>query len=405
MTQQMHEPGRAEALDRAELFIRLDTLTACPGNCPGCALSQAERRADMPSLPMRRLDEIYRLAERHARAMVPHSVVITHGIGDHLMLPTEQVQRLLQRAEQFVLSIPGIDVTSSLIQFSTSLIGREKHTAARLQRIAKARGQVPVVPLVVVDPLKIVHEGYGPVYKRLVALARDLFGKADAGINLSLPAIEAMPAEQFHDLLAEYGYSEVELVWAPTDDSLDRTATGLDRLAEWVTAFHIRAEQQGVLYSSTSDLADHARMIWSRPPMPLPAQVREAAATSMRRYLRFDETGELQPDFPATAAIFHSSRFGLKGAGRIDGIEDLAQLAATTEPKLAAHILKTHMRSPACADCPHLPVCATTGFHILNNVLSDGGMTADAGCPNRVARALFDRIAEDWQTDRQQSTA
>ena len=78
-------------MSEMELQVQIDDVMACPGRCPGCALSASERRSATPDMGVDVLARVAKSVAQYARVLGPKSVNVTFGIADHFLIGEEYV--------------------------------------------------------------------------------------------------------------------------------------------------------------------------------------------------------------------------------------------------------------------------------------------------------------------------
>lgn len=386
-----------------ELQIEIDDIYACPGRCAGCALSANERltsKADMTHTTRQGI--IAALAAYIPTVAGLERVNITYGIADHFMMPDDYLAAVVSEAFD-LLDQTGL-ADRGRVFLTTSLIGRQTHIRERLARLADLCARGAVSPIVVLDPAKLYAERFGPVYAANILEARNRFDRVDLAINLSDNAVRQITPEKLHDFALRHDFDEVTINWTPTLDNLSATASDMGFLAHWLTDFAAISMAQGRVQTSYVPVLLRAldSIECRRPDEGHPA-LHEIVAAQLEqivtRSIQFDHQGNLFPKMEAIGDVAHSDRFGYVPLGNV-AVAPIAQLLQQGLPAVQQRILAAHSRHPACMSCRHLSVCAVTGFHVYNHVLSQARRPATkTQCPH-VGRMMFDYLAEHADVDK-----
>lgn len=372
------------------LHVFIDAVHHCPGTCTGCALSGDERREKLLPINQTYLQGLFGDVRAQADEIHSQSIAMVYGIGDYLRYDTNQVKHLVQQSVDFIDGLTHTSNQESVVMVSSSLIGKESHVQHAIEAIfgtIKKPAHISTVLKVVFDPLKAWHGDYGPIYQDMFATVGRLVPDSDVVINLSPQAITAIDPVTAYEMMADYGFRELELPWLITAHQKTPTRADLETLADWLVALLHRADQDGKVYLTLNELRQHWQK-WQGG-----ADIRDSAPTgaaaALRQYMRFDEQGQRWPDFLHTGNACYGPRFSVKDPGwhRDETTIDLV------EKKISSRVIRDHLRHDACRVCPHLAVCATTGFHITNAGLAAKNALADGDCPNVVAKRLFDEFA------------
>jgi hypothetical protein len=385
-----------------ELQIQIDDVYACPGSCGGCVLAAEERRATAPDMASEILDLCFdRLARYIPTLDGLRYINITFGIADHLRMPDAYLQSLYHRSAD-LLEQSGFTGPDNAIFFTTSLIGKTENILPRLEALLNNRRKVPIYPIAVLDPAKLYNKNFGAIYEGNILQTKKLFGKVDLAINLSDEAIQRITPRDLHDFAADHGFGEVTLNWTPTPGNLDRTFGDLPALAQWLFDFDDCVDQSGRILSSLSPMLRRSvEMVYcsARTPDHLPSMIdvlTEILPNTVRRSLEIDHHGFLLPKLEAVGDITHGSRFDLPPLGHLrDG--EMADLIDRALPGLTTRIARLHSQHKACMQCPHLAICAITGFHVYNHVARDRP-PSNTACPH-IGAALIARYRDQVDTN------
>ena len=380
----------------SELQIQIDDVYACLGACAGCILSASERRSARPDMAPEILDlTINRLIE-HASSMAPlKRVNLTFGIADHLQMSDEYVIDLHARGAQVVRAGRPTDPQHSGVFFTTSLIGKPAEVIARLQHLRDNTDRdVPLLPLVVLDPRLMKATKFGPMWREMVIAAREMFGEIDLSINLSDEAVAAMPPEELIAFADANAFNEVTVNWTPTLLNAHHTLANIEATRRWLVGFDEIARHKAYMGTSFRPVIQRTvDSIMCHAGADIP-NMRETAAhilpETVSKSIEIDHLGYLMPKLEAVGDNAHSERFGLRSMGHLSE-GSIASLISRFMPGMVRSVISEHSRG-ACAGCPVSALCAGTGFHVATHVLRATGHHESLDeCPH-VARTLIERI-------------
>jgi len=377
-----------------ELQMQINDVLSCFGRCSGCILSSSERKATSPSMGQATLETaIFRLKE-HASSLAPlKRVNVIYGIGDHVIYGSDYLVRLHKLGSEVVRAGRPLEKNRSVVFFTTSLVGREEDVI-RLLRDVKERldGDVPFIPQVVLDGRLMNAEKFGPRWKNMVSVAKDLFGRVDLATNLSAEAVSVMPPEQLVSFAEANGFDEVAVNWAPTIANARHTVGDVDNIRKWLIEFDSLADTLPWLNTTYRPvIAKMIKAAEARHGLSMQEVARDIVPETMMKAFEVEPDGTVIPKFEAVGDVTHSARHGLRPIGHInDGpIRNLVADAAST---VSARIMAIHAKG-ACASCRFSPACAGTGFHVATHVGRRTRMAGDEGSCPHVAAALMERMS------------
>jgi|HigsolmetaAR201D_1030396.scaffolds.fasta_scaffold00851_12 hypothetical protein len=379
-----------------ELQIQIDDVHACLGQCQGCVLSANERRVAHPDMSPATLDlSISRLIE-YAESIAPlNRVNVTFGIADHLIMPEEYVQALHAAAARIVRAGRPQDREHSAVFFSTSLVGKPTEVVRKLSACRSPEASdVPLLPIVVLDPRLLHAVKFGPAYREMITEAKAIFGKVDLTINLSDEAVSMMGPREFIEFAVINGFDEVTVNWTPTLGNAAATCGNLPALSQWLLGFDDEMRRNPGITSSFHPVLrgaiDVAMCGADDDSLPSVMQtVMNVFPETVRKSIQVDNFGNLVPKLEAIGDVPHHPRFGLPIIGNLREAS-IAELIDRRMPAMQRRIIATHCKGP-CASCPVAGICAATGFHVLTHVMRRTGHAAEGRCPH-VARDLIDRL-------------
>ncbi len=372
-----------------ELQVQIDDVTACPGRCPGCALSPEERKSPDPDMSSDVLVGVSSAVAAYARELQPDSVNVTFGIADHLMMGSQYV-RDIYRVVATDLASAGYSGESAIVFFSTSMIANERRAKEQIETLTTFErvAGIDLIPVVVLDPQNLRHKTLGPQWRSYVDLANKSFGRIDLALNLSSAACSLITPLEILDYVREFGFQEVTINWTPTDGNLKSTASDMPALVGWLIDFADRADARGVSYSYGPVMSRAAHSVMCRlDGVALSEVVDTVVDKTIRHSIHVDADGSLYPKFEAIGDIPHSPRFGYSALGNVLN-QSISSILDESLDMVKRRIMTEHFRDRRCVGCKYLNVCATTGFHAYSHVLE--GRYGNSSCPH-VARALWDQ--------------
>ena len=393
-----------------ELQIQIDDVYACLGQCQGCVLTPEERKTMAADMSPETLDLVVERLREHASAIGPlKRVNLTFGIADHLLIGVEYMRRLHALGSSVIEAGRPSDRAHSAVFFTTSLVGKPQSVIAMLREIrARIEGDVPLIPLVVLDGRLIKAAKFGPMWREMVLAAKELFGKVDLSTNLSSDAVSCMSPEELALFASRNGFDEVTVNWAPTIRNARGTLEDTAAVSEWLLEFDQLAERRHSLTTSFRPVIARtvdSIMCGDGHAPSLVSAVEQIVPETIRKSIEIDHLGYLLPKFEAIGDITHADRHGLAPLGNVrDG--SIVSIIDRAMPRVLSKIIGIHAQG-ACSTCRHSAVCAGTGFHVATHVARRSGISqtsAEEGCPH-VAYAVIDRIvgemmARETEADR-----
>ena len=229
----------APAAQYGALHVFIDAVHHCPGTCTGCALSGEERREKLLPINPAYLGRLFDTVREQARRVAAPSLAMVYGIGDYLRYDTTQVRHLVQQSVDLIAELSEDNGQDSVVMVSSSLIGRESHVQQAIEEVFGSitkPAHVSTVLKVVFDPLKARHGDYGPVYRDMFATVGRLVPDSDVVINLSPQVVSAIDPVTAYEMMADYGFRELELPWLITAHHAAPTRADLEALADWLVA-------------------------------------------------------------------------------------------------------------------------------------------------------------------------
>ena len=383
-----------------ELQIQIDDVHACLGQCAGCVLSAEERRASRPDMSGATMALTVARLEEHAAAVGPlNRINVTFGIADHLLIGADYLVELHRLGSRIVEAGSPADRAHSAVFFTTSLVGRPSSVTAMLREVrSRLEGEVPLIPLVVLDGRLIKAAKFGPMWKEMVTVAKELFGKVDLSTNLSADGVACMSPEELARFAWRNGFDEVTVNWAPTLANAASTLDGHEDVGRWILEFDALAQRRHMLTTSFRPVIERtvdSVMCREGTAPGLVSSVEQIVPETVRKSIEIDHLGNILPKLEAIGDITHAPRHGLKALGNVaDG--PILDTIAKAMPRLLSKVIGIHAQG-ACSTCRHSAVCAGTGFHVATHVARASGRShasKETACPH-FAYDVIDRIVSE----------
>ncbi|WP_327210721.1 hypothetical protein [Rhizobium leguminosarum] len=402
LTNRTTQSGAVRRRKAGELQIQIDDVYACLGQCAGCVLAPEERKAQSADMTEETLALAVGKLREHAAAVGPlNRINVTFGIADHLLIGVDYLEKLHALGSSIVEAGRPADRAHSAVFFTTSLVGKPASVIAMLREVrARMRGSVPLIPLVVLDGRLIKSMKFGPMWREMVLVAKELFGKVDLSTNLSGDAVSCMSPQELASFATRNGFDEVTVNWAPTIRNAASTLDDVAAVTTWLLEFDRLAERKHAITTSFRPVIARtidAIMCRDGSAPSLIGAVEGIVPETIRKSIEIDHLGFVLPKLEAIGDITHADRHGLKALGHLsDGtVEEIIERAM---PRVLSKIIGIHAQG-ACSTCRHTAVCAGTGFHVATHVARKTGRSQafdEEACPH-VAYALIDAIASQMR--------
>lgn len=380
-----------------ELQIQIDDVYACPGSCPGCILAANERKSLYPDMSQEIMNLSFEKLGEYVKTLKDiDSINITFGIADHLRMEDDYLKKIHKFGNDLITKDANLTNEKSAVFFTTSLIGKAKLLIPRLEKIANHNLEIPYYPIAVLDPAKLYNGNFGAIYEGNILKTKEIFGKVDLAINLSEEAINKISPKALHDFAADNGFSEITVNWTPTPGNIKYTGENLEYLAKWLIDFDNEIEKNKICETSYSPVLkkaiDTVLCISSPENLPELKQVlNEILNETFKKSIEIDHLGNLLPKLEAVGDITYGDRFKLPDFGHLS-TDSIKNLLEKSIPRTQMMIMGIYSKMPNCMNCKHLPICATTGFHVHTHVLKNNKNRQK--CPH-VASELFDHFLEE----------
>jgi hypothetical protein len=390
--------GTSEAGRATELQVQIDDVHACLGQCAGCVLAQDERKGKVPDMDGQTLELAVERMVEHARSMRPlKRVNVTFAIADHILMGKDYLKRIHDLGSRIVRAGEPASMEYSGVFFTTSLVGKPDKVMAMLRELrAEIEGDVPFIPLVVLDGRIINATKFGAQWREMVLLAKSLFGKVDLNTNLSVEAIGMMTPDELADFADGNGFDDVTVNWSPTLANAAHTLSDNKAMADWLIAFDDLSRSKDALTTGYGQYIDRvvenaARDAAAGGLPNLADYVRSVVPETIRKSVEIDHRGNLLAKFEAVGDIPHAPRHGFAPLGHIrDG--SVADILDRGAKKMIVDVVSIHSRG-SCVTCRYNAVCAVTGFHVATKVGRTTAMGGKEGCPH-VAFPLIEKAFE-----------
>lgn len=359
-----------------ELQIEIDDVYSCGGKCPGCVLSDDERKVYQPDMAPNVFDTVTSSVFNYMKLMRENDranrVNITYGIGDHFRMSEDYLRHIILRAKGMISKAGYLDGFSSVF-VSTSMIDTMSVIKSRIDIMAEQDGAVPVIPLVVFDPLKI-HTTYSDNYVEGILYARDKFKRIDLSINLSDEVISILSPTELFDFAKRHGFEDVTINWVPSIYNIKATTGKTEELTKWLIDFHLIIKGTGI---ETSYVPVLERLIKNFNIDTTRTDIISGIKETVQRSIQVDHEGVLFPKMEGIGDVPHNNRTGFPTYGLISADTDIEDKINSNIHKTIVSVMEAHMKNRACLSCHNINRCMMSGFHAYVKV-SQG---SDDKCP------------------------
>jgi radical SAM protein with 4Fe4S-binding SPASM domain len=377
-----------------ELQIQIDDVYACTGRCPGCMLSALERKHREPDMISELMDLSITSLRDYVNAIDQlDRINITFGVADHMLMDDDYIISLHDRASDIIKLANPNDKDYSSIFFTTSLIGKPQVMINRLKYIKDSikNPEIQFIPVVVFDPDLMRRQKFGERYRELILSVKEIFNKVDLSINISHETVTEFSPKEIHDFAADHGFDELTINWIPTLDNLQYTAVDLPALSDWLIDFDERLQERNVISSSYRPVIMRtidAAMCFRDDDWSIHKSVKSLLPNTFPRSIQIDHLGNLVPKMEAIGDVAHLERFGYSILGNIKD-KSIKNIVDEGLDVIGSRIMSAHLLNKKCQECEVAPICAGTGFHVINNVLRKKNKDlTDGDCPH-IAKKLI----------------
>lgn len=367
-----------------EIQIEIDDVYACPGHCPGCALSTLEKKSVAPDMQF----DILKLS---IEKLIPYvnslnnleKLNLTYGIADHFLMPNEYLEKTYHLGAD-LLEKTGMNNGKNGIFYSASMIGKHQNIMSKveyLHNVAKKRG-VPFYIIAVLDPKNLYRKNFAEIYKNNIIKTNELIGKVDLSINLSEEAIDNISPQEIYDFTVENHFDELTINWIPTNDNINYVYFNQNKLKDWLIELDKIIENNGekigtsyrtvMLRTINSIMCNSDSNLENDFNSEVKMQLQELVGKS----IQISDTGDIFPKYEAIGDIPHSPRMGIKAWGNINENKTIKEIIEQALPETEKFILKQFVKNP-CLSCDYNKFCSNSGFHIYNHVLGKNILIKD----------------------------
>lgn len=368
------------------LIVATDYATSCSGTCPTCVLSKEERLRPMAAtMPELMLKGMRAAAETYSDV---GTLAVGVGRANVLDLPEGSIDEIGRVAG----GVQGMfGQRDTLLEISTSLVGKLDRQTARALRLLEASGGWNAdVRFVVVANTALHSDKYWKnveSFMSSVEQARGEVGEDGNGDILQLAlSLDSLPDPAELASRVSYQKAPMNLTWAPAfDRGLEREGA-LRRMGEWIVEWY-RLTADGEMDSS---LVNRVRQSLRMVDSGLKEAVEHARNSSAAVvYVRPD--GRWHNGLFTVLAEMDPVRF--------DPEADGGQMAATTPPEL-----RRLMSNPACRDCPFVDACISSGSHRIGLMALRRFPQGTEDCPSGL-RGAFEAAWKDREETRRRAHA
>ncbi len=389
-----------------EIQIEIDDVYGCPGHCPGCVLSNLERRSIAPDMNLSILEKsIQKLIDYIPTLDNLDKINLTYGIADHLIMDNDYLEKIFRLGAKLIksanLSNPynGVFITSSMIGKHEHVMSKIKH----IHNISKEVG-VPFYIIAVLDPKNLYHKKFADIYKTNIIETNKLLGKVDLSINLSQEAIEMISPKELFEFAKINNFDEVTINWTPTFDNLQFVYNNQKQLSTWLIEFDKQIQthpEMGTSYRPVI-LRTINSLKCEEPENTFSFQ--ENLFSNMpelvKKSIQIDEKGNIFPKYEAIGDIAHTPRLGFEPIGNVQDNINISEMFENKYNQIRKTITKQFSLEP-CTSCKHNLYCSNSGFHIYSYIIKAASKNnlnyksimdsqiKSEGCPH-IAKTMFD---------------
>lgn len=359
-----------------EIQIEIDDVYGCPGHCPGCVLSNIERKNYSPDMSFNILETtINKLIEYVPTLKGLEKINLTYGIGDHFLMSNDYLEKTYHLGADLI-EKTNLKNQYNGIFYTTSMIGKHEdimNKVSYLHNISKKRG-VPFYIIAVLDPKNLYHKKFGEIYSKNIVNTNKLIGRVDLSINLSEEAVDKISPQELYEFAKLNEFDEVTINWVPTNDNIEFVYFNQKKLSTWLIEFDNLIEADGKMSTSYSPVIEktiNSLMCKSDSYInDFSTQLKLHLPELVNKSIQIDHLGNVFPKYEAIGDIAHNPRIGIEAWGNVMNSQSLKQLIDTGHKKTEKFVLKQFTKGP-CLDCSYNKFCANSGFHIYNHILSN----------------------------------
>lgn len=357
-----------------EIQIEIDDVYGCPGHCPGCVLSNIERKSNVADMSIDTLKKsIAKLIEYVPTLKNIEKINLTYGIADHFLMSKEYLEQTYHLGADLI-EKTNLKNEYNGIFYTASMIGKFEHIMDKvhfLHDISKKRG-IPFYIIAVLDPKNLYHKKFGEIYAKNIIETNKLIGRVDLSINLSEEAIDNITPQALYEFATLNNFDEVTINWVPTDDNIRYVYFDQKKLAQWLIDFNELIEKDDKLSTSYSPVMKktiNSLMCKSDAYLnDFSDQLKLHLPELVEKSIQIDHEGNIFPKYEAIGDIAHNPRLSIKQWGNIHELKSLREIINLGKKETEKFVLKQFTKGP-CLDCSYNKFCANSGFHIYNHVL------------------------------------
>lgn len=371
-----------------ELQVQIDDVYQCPGMCPGCVISKNDRKSSVASLisPSNLPQYVSSISEYTTTLEGLDVVNLTYGIGDHLSCDTATFKNLIIAGS----NIAALGSNIGTIGITMAMIGKTNDVVAKLKSFKASIPDISnVVPIIVIDPLKIENKAFKETYLSNIEAAKDIFLKLEFVVNLSSTSVSIMSPSELYGLCESFGIEELTINFSPNVHNQKHTTSNLKSISNWLIDLDIivrkrmestlpfidfgyRHVMESTLDSVTkSNFKSNTEALTSFYP------------TTIHHSILLDHHGHVFPKLEAIGDVSYSEHFNYTPIMTINN-KPIADILSYYVASMPPSIVRTYSVEP-CRSCVFSNECITTGFHVYNQLLP---ATGQSSCPH-IAYDIF----------------
>lgn len=375
-----------------EIQVQIDDVVSCRGSCPGCILSQ-EERLTTPWIDRKGVMKkiLCSLEDYLSGFSDEYTTNIALGIGDHFLLDQQELNDSLESVAELISNSPGGNRGN--VFFSTSLIGKEEDVLKKIENTPAEINGIGIIPIVVLDPLKLALPAYGKRYSDIICKTKEKFGRIDLALNLSIDAVRTISPSGVHSFAVSNGFHEVTVNWSPVEENLKFTTPNIQSISDWLAEFwDLAANHQFPSFSYGPVVERSLAMCLNGGHDGTPQSLSRVVHNTVSGSLHFDMDGNVMAKMEAIGDVAHGPRICKKPLGNINENLGIKDMITRSVGDLTKDIMLSYTHFSSCYSCSYLSACQCTGFYLYNSILHKfNAIDRKAeGCPH-CASALFSK--------------
>ena len=359
------------SIHNTEMQIQIDDVYACPGHCPGCALSSIERKGYEPDVSLDTLHLIYDKLNDYLKEINNYDRIgITYGIADHFLMNDDYLAKTFLLGSQLIKN-SQIENTYNSIYYTSSMIGKHEKIINKVKLLNDLSKQenVQFAIIAVLDPKNLLHPKFSELYTQNIIESNKIIGNnLDLAINLSVEAMQSISPKDLYEFALKNNFKEVTINWTPTFDNLSFSYQNQKEMSTWLIEFDqllLKDTRIGTSYLPT--IIKNMLRLQSQQNDSLLEVIQNNLKETILKTIQIDHLGNIYPRFEAIGDIWQTQRFNFAPLGNIKD-DSIFNIINNNFHQTKKHILNSLMKTP-CNDCEYNKYCATSGFHIYNKVL------------------------------------